>query len=95
MRHFRIRLSTLLWLVILAAVFMAGVRLFGEYLEATRRPALPAFRCSHFGESDAGRVDVEAAQRFPWQLAGQRPTAEDEDEDTPNPTPPGAQETPP
>jgi hypothetical protein len=35
MKWFRIRLSSLLWLVVLAAVFLAGVR-YGEHRAATR-----------------------------------------------------------
>jgi hypothetical protein len=35
MKRFRLRLSSLLWLVALAAAFLWGIR-YGEYLESTR-----------------------------------------------------------
>jgi hypothetical protein len=37
MKRFRLRLSVLLWLVAIAAAFLAGVR-YGEYREGLRRP---------------------------------------------------------
>jgi hypothetical protein len=37
MKRFRLRLSVLLWLVAIAAAFLAGVR-YGEYRAELRRP---------------------------------------------------------
>jgi hypothetical protein len=37
MKRFRLRLSVLLWLVVIAAAFLAGVR-YGEYRAGLRRP---------------------------------------------------------
>jgi hypothetical protein len=37
MKRFRLRLSVLLWLVAIAAAFLAGVR-YGEYRAGLRRP---------------------------------------------------------
>jgi hypothetical protein len=35
-KRFRLRLSSLLWLVVIAAAFLGGIR-YGEYRQATRR----------------------------------------------------------
>ena len=37
MKRFRLRLSTLLWLVAIAAAFLAGIR-YGEYRAEAHRP---------------------------------------------------------
>jgi hypothetical protein len=42
MKRFRVRLSSLLWLVVFAAVFLAGVR-YGEYRAESNRQSVRGY----------------------------------------------------
>jgi hypothetical protein len=62
MRRFRLRLSSLLWLVAIVAAFLAGIR-YGEYRAAARRQSIVFFSpdgkiVRSLSEVEFGKVEV-------------------------------------
>jgi hypothetical protein len=66
MKRFRLRLSSLLWVVAVAAAFLGGVR-YGEYREAARggKPTYRAYKTIWVSPDEAATWKVETYRAKP------------------------------